>query len=146
MNNTINCNYVSFNSRSLRIKHPDEFPVKVYAAIYKSDSIEQFLSAGRPKTLWGKIIDLFKRNEKLDIYYGKEATSEIDPYAKKEWVNFVFNKKIFPVRAEQKGIKRKQGSIPKMGEHHTYLPPMETSTEKLIKQIEDIKDLDKQFK
>ena len=162
MNNTINgYSNISFGSRYLQVKQPNAFPKNVYNAIYKSDGIEEFLNAGKPKTLWGKFKALFQKNEILEVYYGKgkmsehnfraqkeqqEKISEYDPYALKEWVNFIFKKgdtrKFFNIEEFQTGIRRKAGSIPKPGENHTFKKPLVTAEDKLVKSIEDIKDLE----
>jgi len=149
MNNTINAysnNNVSFNSRYLQINKQEEIPQRICDAIYKSDAVEKFLAEGKPKTLLGKFLDLFKRNEILNVSYETKKISKFDPYAIKETIIFTLEKgrfqKLFrPLDAIQTGIRRQMGCIPKEGEHLVFKAPAETSTERLAKQIEDIKDL-----
>ena len=153
--NSIKVDSVSFSSRYLNIKNPEAFPQRVYDAIYKSEGIDEFLHKGKPQTLWEKITDIFKRDEVLTVTYKPDSLRILkkitgDPYAKAEEVEFVFGRKDSlmsdlrkgKVRAEQHGVKRKQGSVPKQGEHHMYKKPEETVDMKLAKEIENIKDLD----
>ena len=51
-----------------------------------------------------------------------------------------------PLSSEQVGIKRQLGSVPKPGEHYAYKPPVETAVDKLIKKIEELKDIESHMK
>ena len=148
MNNTINAmNNISFNARYLRLTSKTaEFPQKISDAIYKNDAIDEFLKAGQPKTFWEKIKDMFRKDEFLNISYEETRNSKIDIYAKSESIIFSFGDKRYPLRADQKGIKREFGSIPKRGENLYFKAPAETSTDKLVKLIEELKNLDKLLK
>ena len=159
MNNTINnLNNISFNARYVNFVNKENMPGKVYDAILKNDAIDEFIAKGKPKTILGKIIDLFRKDESLDISYSISKSIDLlpdgrsmvehltDPYNKKVEVLFKFNKRngdelIFPLSAEQSGIRRKQGSIPKPGEHHAYKPPLETAEDMLVKKINEMKEL-----
>ena len=63
------CNNLSFNSRFLRIPYPEQFPKEVLSAVKSNNAIDEFIKAGTPKTFIGKIIDLFKDKECLEVYY-----------------------------------------------------------------------------
>ena len=164
MNNTVNSiSNTSFNARYLRIKNPEQIPQNVRDAIYKSDAIDKFLMAGKPKTIWGKIIDIFRKNEFLDINYevskikfpvdckSSKYNSSIcdrlrDPYQKVTTLIFKVTKGIkerkFELYTEQCGVKRQAGSVPKKGEHYLYKPPLMKSEEELAKKVEELKDID----
>jgi len=158
MNNTINSiNNVSFNSRYLKIVNPEKFPKRLYDAIYKCDAIDEFIQAGKPKTLLGKIADLLKKSKPLEIRYeiskiknceSNQVKEKLqDPYQQVESIIFEYDKKFnskrtFPLTAEQSGIKRRPGSIPKPNEHYRFIPPVETSESKLEKQIENLKNIE----
>ena len=159
MNNTINnFNSTVFGARYLCVKDgANKIPEKVYDAIYKSDAVDKFITAGRPRTLWGRIVDIFKKDEMLSVSYAESVVplpqKDIpkdklnDPYAKTCNLLFTFHKRNgavrkLPLSAQQEGIKRQAGSVPRPGEHHMYKPPFESAEEKLVKQIEGLKDLD----
>lgn len=148
MNNTINAmDNISFNARYLRLTSKTaEFPQKISDAIYKNDAIDEFLKAGQPKTFWEKLKDLFRKDEFLNIFYETKNNSSIDTYAKSESITFSFRDKRYPLRASQEGIKRNFGSIPKKGGNLYYKAPTETSTDKLVKLIEELENLDKLLK
>ena len=168
MNNTVNnISNPSFNARYLRIKNPERIPQNILDAIYKSDAIDNFLIAGKPKTIWGKIIDIFRTNEFLDINYevskikfpvdcesskyNSLAARTIydrlrDPYQKVTTLIFKVTKGIkerkFELYTEQCGVKRQAGSVPKKGEHYLYKPPLMKSEEELAKKVQELKDID----
>ena len=161
MNNSINSvNNVPFKSRYLNIVNRDEMPQIISDAIYKNDAIDKFIHSGKPKTLLGKIIDLFIKDKALDVRYvvskikisdSKQSKRNLidrmrDPYQKVVSLIFEYNqrsdiKKIYELSAEQSGIKRSAGSIPKPGEHYAYKMPVESAEEKLAKKIEELDDL-----
>ena len=115
INNTSN---ISFNSRYLQINEPEKFPKKIYDAIYKSDGIEAFLKAGKPKSLIGKILDFFKADEILDVYYNNQH----------RMVTFEFGKK------NKKHRFLSLSSIPAASE------------DSFVNSIENMKDFDKLLK
>ncbi len=164
MNNTVNnTNNVSFNARYLKIINSKKLPQRISDAIYKSDAVYEFLKAGKPKTLWGKFIDLFRKDEALEIKYEILKVQEHsnydkktfierlqDPYQKVGKVTFTYKQrngeeKTFELVAEQSGRKRQKGSIPKPNENYAYKPPVESSESKLEKQINTLKKLDNFF-
>lgn len=152
MNTINNVNNVSFNSRYMNIKQLEDVPPRISEAILKNEAIDKFLKAGKPKTFWGKIIDFFKKDQILDVFHNtsKEALNP-DPYAQDEFVYLAFGDKIykgksFTIRASQNGVKREAGSVPKPGEHYLYKPPIKTSEDKLIEEIEKIDDFEKLLK
>ena len=153
MNNTINCcRYNStFSSRYLNIHNSEKIPQKILDAIYKNDSIEEFLNAGKPKTLLGKFMNLFRKNEFLDVYYDSQKEENIDPYSIKATVHFFFGKngktkRFLPLDAFQFGVNRLDHSIPRDGEDVFYKKPLETVEDKLARQIDEIKDINRLLK
>lgn len=148
MNNTINsANNVSFNSRYLYLNSPEKFPQIVKDAIYKSDAIDEFLRAGQPKTFWEKLVDLFRKNEILDVYFIKNEKESSDPHTWGETVYFSFKKGKDQIKTAffsepQKGELRPAGVIPKPGEHRLLKAPKVTASEKLAKKIDGIKDFE----
>jgi len=144
MNNTINSvNNISFNARYIDMKKLDKLPPQIKEAILKSPAMDEFIKAGNPKTLWGKFVDLFKKDEVLEIFHCvKKERKNPDIYAQDELLIFSLKPKeyclIMP--QSQKGIMRKSGSIPKPNEHPLFTKPEVTATEKLVKDIENIKD------
>ncbi len=153
--NSIKIDSISFNSRYLNVKNPEAMPQRIYDAIYKSDGIDEFLRAGKPKTFWNKVADIFKKDEELTVSYKPDSLRILkkitgDPYAKQEEVIFTFGKKdalitdikTYPVKAEQCGIKRKEGSVAQPGEHYLYKKPEVTVDMLLAEKIEGIKDLE----
>ena len=155
--NTINpINSVSFNSRFLNTQKAEKLPKEISDAIYKNASIDEFLKEGKPKTLWEKFADLFKRDEILDVKYRetlvKDSSGKIkkDPFSKVCYLTFRLIKsngtvKYAHVSTEQEGIRRQAGSIPKPNEHHLFKPPVETAEQKIAKIIENIKDFGSYF-
>ncbi len=156
MNTTINnVNNLSFSARYLRIQNEENFPVKLLDSIYKSDAVDEFIKAGKPKTIWENFVNIFKKNEYLDVIHEVSkikfpvdypiADRLRDPYQKVESLIFKFNKngkeRRFEVSAEQRGIKRKQGSIPKQGEDFAYRPPLMRAEDELVKKVEELKDI-----
>lgn len=152
MNNTINqINNVSFNARYLKIHQPDKIPQKIHDAIYKNDAIEEFLKAGKPKTIWGKILDLFKKDKPLNIKYTETIvalpkkvipTERLnDKYSKACNLKFQFGNKKGFISTEQQGLKRQAGSVPKPNEDYRYKPPIETAEDKMVKELDSLKDL-----
>ena len=153
MNNTINnVSNISFNARYLNLKQLENVPPRISEAILKNEAIDKFLKEGKPKTLWEKFIDLFKKDQMLDVYHNTATEAKHpDPYAKDEFVYFGFGDscykdKSFTIRTSQNGIKREAGSIPKPGEHYLYKPPVKTSEDKLIEEIEKIDNFGKLLK
>ena len=152
MNNSINNNYnINFNSRYFRILNENEMPKKIYYELYKSDAIEKFLTDGKPKTFFQKILNLFKKDEFLDVYYESKNNYVHDPYDITEILHFTFNKgtskeKKGFIDASQKGIRRETGSIAKMGENKLFKPPIEKSEDKLAEKLKAIVDFDKILK
>lgn len=148
MNNRINnSGSVSFNARYLKFVKKEQIPKPIVEAITKNGIIDEFIKAGKPKTLWGKFKDLFNKNEILDVRYEVRQKNQYDPYSKKESILFSFGKgknrtRFTAIKASQEGIRRQEGEIPKIGESPFYKAPKETSTEKIVKQIENIKDMD----
>ena len=148
MSNSISVNStnnISFSARYLRINNQEAIPQRICDAIYKSDAIDEFLKAGKPKTILGKIKDFFRKNEFLEVYYGHQNLSSYDPYAIKETVLFNLTKgktnRQWSIIELQEGIKREFGNIAKSGENPIYKAPKETATDKIVKSIEKIKDL-----
>ena len=157
MNNTINgINNITFNARYVEFRKSEKIPEKIKDAIYKSNAVDEFINAGKPKTIWEKLVSLFKKDEALEVTYietivplpKKHIPKELlhDPYAKACNLLFLFKGKDgfykqFPISSEQVGIRRQAGSVPKLGEHHTYKPPIETAEDKLVKKIEELTDL-----
>lgn len=165
MNNTINnVNSVSFNARYLNIVRPERIPEEIRNAIFKSDAVDEFITAGKPKTILGKFIDLFRKDEPLNVKYIvskikiDETQNRIsllerlkDPYQKVESIIFEYNQRNGVIRTcelstEQSGTKRSFGSIPKRNENYAYKPPIETADDKMVRQIEKLKDLDSLLK
>lgn len=151
--NTINSvDNLSFSGRYLSIEHMEKIPPRISEAIYKSPAIDEFLRAGKPKTLWGKFIDLFKEDEMLDVYHTiTKFAGNPDSHAQKETLSFEFDRKNYPkrtfkIRHFQKGILRQSGSIPKPNEDKLFKKPLVTSEDKIIKSIEEIKDFDSLLK
>lgn len=150
--NTINpINNVSFNSRYLNLELMDKLPPRISEAIYKSEAVDNFLKAGKPKTLVDKIIDFFRKDEIIDIFHIVNKGESYDRYEQKESLSFYIKKgkcieKTATLFAEQEGILRQDGSIPKPGEDPIFKAPLETAEDKLIKQIEKIKDFGKKFR
>ena len=141
MNNTINSvNNLTFNSRYLRLN--GEIPERISDAIYKNSSIEEFINSGKPKTLWEKFVNIFKKDEFVDVYYGTRKTNANDIYERTEFVTFKYKKGTQPAYFEekQKGMRRPAGIIRKPGEDPVFKPPMVTATEKLANAISNIKD------
>lgn len=149
MINSINdTNNISFSARYLKINKPENFPDKIHDAICKSEAIDTFLKEGTPKSLIGKILDFFKADEILDVYYRTQKTSKFDKFAQNDTVTFEFGKKnkkyrFLTLGNVQNGIRRRAGSVPKAGEDLLFVAPKETSEDILAKAIEDIKDFDK---
>lgn len=154
VNNTSN---VAFHSRCLKIVNPEKFPQRLYDAIYKADAIDEFIQAGKPKTIIGKIADMFKKVKTLEVRYEISKIKDCennqvkeklrDPHQQVESIIFEYDKKFnskrtFRLTAEQSGTKRRPGSIPKPNEHYRYIPPIETAESKLEKQIENLRDID----
>ena len=156
MNNTIdNVNNISFNSRYLNVKSLEKLPPRISDAILKNEAIDEFIKAGQPKRFIGKVLDLFKWNEKIDVVL---ETAKIpfpvehpvleklqDPYQKVETLIFKLTKrsivrKTGKLSAEQSGIKRQAGSIPKPNEHYEYKPPIISAEDKLVAQVMGIRD------
>lgn len=157
--NTINPinNNTSFNSRYLNTQKAEKLPKEISDAIYKSDSIDEFLKEGKPKTFWDKFIDLFKKDEILDVEYletvAKDSSGAIkkDPFAKISFLIFRFTKsdgivETAQLTTEQEGLRRQTGSIPKPNEHYLFKPPVETAEQKMAKAIENIKHFGSLFK
>lgn len=146
MDNRINfSNNIVFCSRYLVVKNPEQFPQQVYEAIYKNDAIDSFLHA-KPKKLLGKFIDFFRKNGILNVEFISKSTNKYDPYSKTDIVDFTYKRgkkinKHFSLSASQKGVKRPSETIPKLGEHHTYKAPAETTEVELAKQIDAITDI-----
>ena len=159
--NTINpINNISFNARYLDMKHMEQLPPKISEAIYKNASIDEFIQAGKPKTLLGKIIDLFCKDKFIKVYYNieKSVDDEIedpltkkmkkhfpkDPHAQKESVDIVYGcgnhiEKIATLNASQEGEFRKPGVIPKPGEHPLYKEPAVKAIDILVEKIKNFK-------
>ena len=158
MNITINkTDSTTFEARYLKILNADKMPKKITEAIYKNSSIDKFIKDGKPKTLWDKLIDLFKKDEVLEVSYTESAylfPNRVmpkvllnDPYTKTCNLSFNFHKrngfiKQLSLTSLQVGIERQSGSIPKKGEHYAYKPPLITAETKLIKEIDGIKDFE----
>lgn len=146
MNNSISpVSNLNFTSRYLRID--SKVPQAISDALYKSEAVDEFLKAGKPKTIFGKIIDIFRSPDILDVYYAVKKTSETDIHAQKEMLHFAFGKdkikqRSFNLSAEQKGIRRPFGNVPKLGEHHSYKAPKVTATEKLAQLAEKLQNID----
>ena len=144
-------NNVCFKARYLNVLEPEKFPKKVYEAIYKNDSIDEFLRSGKPKTLWGKFVDLFRKDEFLDVYYDIIKDSRYDTFQSAETVHFVFRKGKAALKfytcptAYQEGVRRPAGSIPKPGENLYYKEPKEYAEDKNAKFIEELTDFDKKL-
>jgi len=151
MNNTINnVSNVNFNSRYLRINDAKEMPARIYETLQQNSALTTFIDAGKPKTMFQKFLDLFKKDEFLDVYYLKCENSKSDPYDITEILNFTFgknkgNKRFFQIKKSQVGMERQQGSIPKPGEHYKYKPPIKTSENQIIEEIQKIEDFDKEL-
>jgi len=149
MNNTINnINNVSFNARCINVYTLEKLPPRISQAILKNPAIDEFIKAGQPKTIWGKIVDLFKKDEILDVYHRviKDSKSR-DRYAQDEILNFAFCKgedkeRFFEIRVSQEGVLRKSGSVAKPNEDYLYKAPDITATEQLARNIEEIKNFD----
>ena len=151
MNNRIeSTNNISFNARHLNFINKRQIPKKITEAITKNSAINEFIQEGNPKTFLGKIIDFFRKNETLNVIYKRQKNTKFDPYHQQESITFLFSKgsarSIAKIEAFQGGTLRKIGTIPKIGEHPIYKAPMETSTDKLVKQIENIKDMNSLLK
>ena len=149
MNNCINTNYnnsVAFKSRLLKINR-NGMPDRIYDAICNSTAIDKFIKDSKPKTLWGKLIDFFRKNEILDISYSVHKGAKFDKYAKSETVQFDLIKgndiiRSYPIHRKQAGSLRPFGVIAKDGEDTLYKAPRITSEEQIIKTLNEIKDLD----
>ena len=146
-----------FGARYLNVDSVDKLPTKVSDAIYKCDAIDEFLKAGKPKTFWNKLKDLFRKDEILEVSYAESIVpfpkrvipKELlnDPYVKACNLLFTFRQrngsiKKLPLASQQVGVKRQAGSVPKEGEHYAYKPPLISAEANLIKQIEDLKDFE----
>lgn len=144
MNNTINnISNTSFNSRYIDVKKLDKLPPQIKEAVLKSPAMDEFIKAGKPKTLWGKFVDLFKKDEVLEIFHNvKKEQNNPDIYAQDELLIFSLkpDEYCLILPQSQKGIMRKGGSIPKLNEHPLFKKPEVTATDKLVKDIENIKD------
>lgn len=153
MDNRINgFNSTSFKARYLNVVEPEKFPKKVYEAIYKSDAIEEFLKQGQPKTLLEKFIDLFRKNEILDVYYESFKTSKYDTFESTDTIHFTLRRGKNRSRVlssppmHQQGVRRPMGSIPKPGENPYFKEPLEYAADKIVKWLDKIKDFDKSLK
>lgn len=165
MDNSINSlSSVSFNSRYLNIKNPEDMPRQIYDTIYKSDAVDKFLKAGKPKTFIDKILNLFRRDEILNIEYvtlngentAKEGKQKIqkenlnDPY--KKICNLIFKfrnhgkEEQFVLSGSQEGIRRQAGSIPRPGEDYRYRPPQRTAEDKLLELVKNIDNIAEDLK
>ena len=144
MNNTINSvSNISFNARYIDMKKLDKLPPQIKEAILKSPAMDEFIKAGNPKTLWGKFVDLFKKDEVLEIFHSvKKERNNPDIYAQDELLIFSLkpDEYSFVIPKSQKGIMRKSGSIPKPNENPLFKKPEVTATEKLVNEIGNIKD------
>ena len=155
--NTINPidNAASFRGRYLNLDQMEKLPPKIYDAILQNPSIDSFLKEGKPKTFIGKIIDLFRKDEMVDVRYVETKVKlpkkvipperAMDPYSKACNITFVYRQrngsvKRAPMSTEQQGIVRQSGSIPKPNEHYKYKPPVMTAEEELAEEIRNIKD------
>ena len=156
MNNTIQpySANMAFDARYIKFNNEEKIPKKVYEAILKNDAIEDFLNEGKQKTLMGKLLDLFKRDDVLFVDYEANSFSKFkevkkDPYMRRDKLIFSFGKeksamvdrKTCQITGFQQGIKRQPGSIPKPGEHYAYKPPVQTAEDSIAEQVNDIKYL-----
>ena len=145
---------VAFCARYIKFNNAEKMPKKVYEAVLKNDAVEEFLNEGKPKTLFDKLLDLFKRDDVLFVDYEADVFSKFkeaknEPYMRKDKLTFSFGKenspmvdrKTCPITGFQRGIKRQPGSIPKPGEHYAYKPPVRTAEDSIAEQVNDIKDL-----
>ena len=150
MNNTINnVNNVAFNSRYINVDYLEKVPPRIKEAILKSPAIDEFVAAGKPKTLFGKILVFFKKDEVIEVTHNvRKECNNPDIYAQDEFVIFSLrpSNRSFSLHEFQKGVARKAGSVPKLGEHPRLKQPEITSTEKLARAIEKIKDFDSLLK
>lgn len=149
---TNNFNNVSFGTRYIDVATLEKIPPRISEAILKNPAIDEFIKAGKPKTFWSKLLDIFTRDEVLDVYHVVSIVDKpVDPYKRFESLHFEFGKGIFKsrcgeLRTSQEGVLRDAGTIAKPNEHPLFKEPKITATEKLARMVEEIKDFDKFLK
>jgi hypothetical protein len=145
--NTINPveNNITFNSRYLNVNKMENLPPRIYDAVLKNQAIDEYIKAGEPKTLLGKIINLFRSDEAITVTHDIIKTQTRKKFSFGEILYFYLEKKgkrpkIGELLAWQTGEMRKPGSVPKIGENPLFKAPANTAENQLIQQLEKLKD------